>query len=64
MKENGFKLIQDRSRRYSALTITDANYADDIEPLANARAQSDTLLCSLEQGLHVNAHETEYMRFK
>ena len=29
MKENGFKLTKERSRRYPAQTITDADYADD-----------------------------------
>ena len=38
MKENGFKLKQEISRRYPAKTITDANYTDDIELLANAAA--------------------------
>ena len=48
--------------------ITDADYADDIALLANAPAQAETLLHSLERaiagmGLHVNAHKTEYMCF-
>ena len=30
MKENGFKLAKERSRRYTAQTITDADYADYI----------------------------------
>ena len=68
IKENGFKLTKERSRRYPAKTITDANYADDIALLANAPAQAETLLHSLEQasagiGLHVNAHKIEYMCF-
>ena len=68
IKENGFKLTKKRSRRYSAKTITDANYADDIALLTNAPAQAETLLHSLERaaasiGLHVNAHKTEYMCF-
>ena len=29
MKYNGFKLAKERSRRYPAQTITDADYADD-----------------------------------
>ena len=29
MKDNGFKLTKERSRRYPAHTITDADYADD-----------------------------------
>ena len=48
--------------------MTDADPADDIVLLANAPAQAETLLHSLEQaaagiGLHVNAHKTEYMCF-
>ena len=34
IKENGFKLTKERSRRYPAQTITDADYADDIALLA------------------------------
>ena len=36
MKENGFKLTKERSRRCPAQTIMDADYADDIALLANA----------------------------
>ena len=51
-----------------AETITDADYADDIVLLANAPAQVETLLHSLERaaagiGLHVYAHKNEYMCF-
>ena len=58
MKENGFKLTKERSRRYPAKTITNINYADDIVILANASAQAQTLLHSLKRaaagiGLHV-----------
>ena len=63
---NSFELTKKRSRRYPAKTITNANYADDIAILANAPAQDETLLHSLERasagmGFHVNAHKTEYM---
>ena len=66
IKENGFELTKKKGRRYPAKTITDADYADDIAILANAPAQAETLLHSLERatggiGLHVNAHKTEYM---
>ena len=66
IKENGFKLTKERSRRYPAKTITD--YADDIAILANTPAQTEIRLHSLERaaagiGLHVNAHKTEYMCF-
>ena len=36
MKDNGFKLAKERSRRYPAQTITD--YADDIALLRNTPA--------------------------
>ena len=63
IKENYVKLMKKRSRRYPAKTITDADYTDDIALLANALAQAETLLRSLERatagiGLHVNAHKT------
>ena len=68
MKENGFKLTKERSRRYTAQTIGDTNYADDIALLANTPAQAESLIHSLERaaagiGLHVNAPKTEYMCF-
>ena len=44
VKDNGFKLTKERSRRYPAQTITDVDYADDIALLANARAQAESLL--------------------
>ena len=67
-KENAFKLTKERSRRYPAQTIIDADYTDDIALLANAPNQAKTLLHSLEwaaagRGLYVNAHKTEYMCF-
>ena len=65
MKENGFKLTKERSRRYPAKTITDADY---IALLANVHAQAKTLLYSLERttagiDLHVNEYKMEYMSF-
>ena len=47
-------------------TVLDADYADDLALLANTPNQAETLQHSLERaaagiGLHVNAHETEYM---
>ena len=61
-------LTKKRSRRYPAKIITDADYADDIALLANTPNQAKTLLHSLERaaayiGLHVNAHEAEFMWF-
>ena len=63
MKDNGFKLTKERSRRYPTQTITDVDYTDDIMLLANTPAQAETLLHSLERAgvgisLHVNAHKT------
>ena len=68
MKENGFKLANERSRRYPVRTITDVDYADDIALLANTPAGTESLLHNLERaaggiGLHVNADKTEYMSF-
>ena len=68
IKENGFKLTKERSRRYPIKTISDADYADDIALLANAPAQAESLLYSQERaaagiGLHINAYKTEYMCF-
>ena len=59
MKDNGFKLAKERSRRYPAQTITHVDYVDDIALLVNTPAQAETLLHSLEReavgiGLHVN----------
>ena len=68
MKENGFNLGKERSRRYPAQTITDADNADDIALLANTPAQAETLLHILEWaagdiGRHANAEKTEYVCF-
>ena len=66
IREHGFELTKERSRRYPAKTITDANYADDIALLSSTPNQAETLLHSVERaaagvGLHVNAHKTEYI---
>ena len=68
IKEKGFKLTKERSRRHPEKTITATDYADIIALLVNAPAQAKTLLHSLERAaagidLHVNAHKTEYMCF-
>ena len=68
LKENNFKLAKERSRKYPAEAITDADYADDIALPANAPAQAETMLHSLKWatagiGLRVNAHKTKYMSF-
>ena len=69
MKENGFMLAKERSRRYPAQTIMDMDYIDDIALLANTPTPAKTLLHSLEWaaasiGLHVNVDKMEYMCFK
>ena len=58
-------LTKERSRRYLAKTITDADYTDDIVLLANAPTQAETLLHSPERatagiGLYVSV---QYMFF-
>ena len=69
MKDIGFKLTKERSRRYPALTIIDADNADDITLLANTLAQAETPLHSLERAaacgisIHVNTDKIGYMRF-
>ena len=68
LKENGFTLAKERSRRYLAQTITDVDYAADIALLANIPTEAESLLHSLERvaggiSLHVNAGKTEYMCF-
>ena len=68
IKENGFKLAKERSRRYPAQTITDADYVNDIELIANTPAQAKSQIHSLERatgsiGLHVNADKIEYVCF-
>ena len=66
IRKNGLELTKNRSERYPAKTITDADSADDLALLANTPNQAETPLHSLERsaagiGLHVNAHKTEYM---
>ena len=66
IRENGIERTKKRIRRYSAKTITDADYVDDTGILANTPNQAETLQHSLERvaagiGLHVNAQKTEYM---
>ena len=43
IKENSFELTKERSRKYPAKTITDADYTDDMAILANTPAQAETL---------------------
>ena len=68
MKDNGFKLTKERSRRYSAQTITYADYADDIALLANTPTRAETLLHNMYRaaagiGLHIKSEKMEYICF-
>ena len=78
MKDNGFVLekgkkqkisrTNERSRKYPAHTITDADFTDDIALPTNTPAQAETLQHGLERtatgiGLHVKADKTEFMCF-
>ena len=68
MKENGFKLAKERSRRYPTQIITGADNVPDISLLTNSAAQAESLLHSQERAaggidLYVNADKTEYMYF-
>ena len=68
VKENGFKLTKENSRKYPAQTSMDADYAEDIELLANSPARAESLLHTLERAvagisLHVNADKIKYMCF-
>ena len=48
MKENGFKLAKERSRRYLTQTITNKDYADEIALLANSPIRTKSLLHNLK----------------
>ena len=68
MKDNGFKVAKERSRRYPAQTITGAGYADDITLLGNTPTQAESLLHSVERAaagicLHVQPDKTAHMCF-
>ena len=57
MKENGFKLTKERSRRYPAQKITDADYTGNIALLTNTSVSAESLLPNMERtaggiGLH------------
>ena len=67
MKENGFNLAKEKSRRYLTQSITDANFTDDKALLASIPTQAKSLQHRLEWaacgiGLHANAEKTEYIR--
>ena len=60
---------QARSRWYPAETLTDADYTDNVNFLANIISQANSCLHSLEQGIggigfHINASKTKFICFK
>ena len=68
MQESGFTLVKARSRRYPAQMITNVDYGDDIELMANTPALPQSLLHNLEKvagciGRHVNADKIEFICF-
>ena len=68
MKENGFTLAKERSRRYRTQVIMDTDYSNDIAFLVNTPTQAKSQLHSLERAAggmdhHVNADKTKYMSF-
>ena len=68
MKENKFTQEKARSRLYTARTITDADYADDMALLANTLTKVESLLHSRKRaaggiGLHMNADKIKYVCF-
>ena len=64
MKNRGFRLTKEKSRRYHAYIITDADYADDIALLANTFTQAKSLeRAAASIGLHVNVDKTKYICF-
>ena len=61
MKENGFKMAKERSWKYIAQTIMDADYVDDIMLLANSPTPGERAAGGID--LHVDSDKTEYMYF-
>ena len=69
IKENSFMLRKTRSRHYPAETMTDTDYADDLELLTNTLALAKSLRHSLEPAakdvhFYVNTDKTEFTYFK
>ena len=62
IKENGIKLTKERSRRYPTKTITNADYTDDIEFLANAPTQAETCYIVRNKPLQASAAMSMHTR--
>ena len=65
-KQLGFTLTKQKSRRFPAVKITDADYADDLAVLADILKVATTLLHNIEKiaketGLYLNADKTEFI---
>ena len=65
-KYYGFTLQQRRSRRYPAVKISDADFADDLALITDTIAEAQRFLLSLEEaanaiGLHLNKDKTKYL---
>ena len=69
IKKNDFTEKKARSRQYPEETLTDTDYADDLELFTNTPSLAKSLLHSQEQaadgiGLYKNANKTEFRCFK
>ena len=67
-KHLGFTISKSRSRRHPAVTITDADYADDLALFSNNCKDAERMLHLLESaaatiGLNVNAGKTEHISY-
>ena len=67
-KELGFTISKSKSSSYTAVSITDSDYADDIALITYDLSEANTLLLLIEEkaneiGLKINAGNTEYMSF-
>ena len=68
-KDLGLTLSKQRSRRYPASKITDADYADDLVIFADSRRNADKLLNILVEsgkivGIKVIVKKTQHMNGK
>ena len=66
--ELGFTLAKRKSKRYPAMKITNADYADDLAVLADVLKDATFLLHSIERtakeiGFYLNADKTEFICF-
>ena len=64
----GFKLRKRQSRRMTPITITDLNFADDLELITEEKEQAHDILNILEHeagkvGIHCNSKKTEIQVF-